>query len=85
MVLSNAKGIAEALIVYDLTLTQELDRITHIRVVGHTKNVVVGDARLLLCCYRANATKWLFQRQNFKSSNESPQVLDGFPGYAFQS
>ena len=49
MLLRNAEGIAEALIVNDLALTEILDGIAHVGIVGHTQNIVVGDTRLLLC------------------------------------
>lgn len=41
---------AEALEVHDLTRTQELDDIADVRIIGKAENVVVGHARLLLCC-----------------------------------
>ena len=45
-----AQRIAEALVVNDLALAQELDGIADVGVVDHTKDVVVGHARLLLWC-----------------------------------
>ena len=41
---------AEALIVHDFPLPQELDGLGHIRVVGKAQDVVVAEPRLLLCC-----------------------------------
>ena len=55
--LSDAKSIAKALIVHDLTLTQVAQRITHVGVIAQTDEVVVGRARLLLCYYHVFATK----------------------------
>ena len=49
MLLRDADRIGEALIVYDLTLAQELDRIAHVGIVAQPQNVVVGHASLLLC------------------------------------
>ena len=36
--------------VNDLTFTQELNDVVNIGIIGKSKDVVVGDARLLLCC-----------------------------------
>ena len=47
--LSDSQGIAKALIVYDLTLTQVAQRITHVRVIAQANEVVVGRTRLLFC------------------------------------
>ena len=41
---------AETLEVHDLTRTQELDDIADVRIIGKAENIVVGHARLLLCC-----------------------------------
>lgn len=49
-VLGEAQAFAEALEVHDLTRTQELDDIADVRIIGKAENVVVGHARLLLCC-----------------------------------
>ena len=50
MILRDADGIAEALIMDDLALAQVLDGIAHVGIVNKTEDVVVGDARLLLWC-----------------------------------
>ena len=42
---------------HKLALTQILDRLTHVGIVYHTQNIVVGHARLLLCYYHVFATK----------------------------
>ena len=47
--MSNSQGIAKALIVHDLALTQELQGVAHVRVVNQTQEVVIGHARFLLC------------------------------------
>ena len=60
------KGIGEALVVHDLALTQKLDGVTHVGIVGQTENVVIGDTRLLLCCYHVFAT--FFRRWKIKIS-----------------
>ena len=49
MILSDSYAIAKSLIMYDLTLAQELDRIAHVGIVAQPQNVVVGHASLLLC------------------------------------
>ena len=49
IILSDAKCLAEALIVNYLALTKELDRIADIGIVNKTQNVVVGHTCLLLC------------------------------------
>ena len=54
MLLSPSEGIAESLIMNDLTLAQILDGIAHIGIVNETKDVVVGYASLLFCCYCIN-------------------------------
>ena len=41
---------AEALEMDDFTLSEELDDVTHVRVIHQPQDVVVGYARLLLCC-----------------------------------
>ena len=49
VVLRDAQGIAEALIMHKLALAQILDGIAHVGIVHHTKDIVIGHARLLLC------------------------------------
>ncbi len=46
--LDTTQAISKSLIVNDLTLPQEFDRIAHIRVIRQPQNVVVGHASLLL-------------------------------------
>ena len=48
--------LAEALIVDDLSFAQEADDVVHIRVVAQTEDIVIGDARLLLCCNHIRTT-----------------------------
>ena len=47
IVLRDAQGIAEALIVHDLALAQEFDWVADIGIVAKTQNVVIGRACLL--------------------------------------
>ena len=44
------QALAKALIVDDFTLAEEADDVVHIGVIGHPEDVVIGDARFLLCC-----------------------------------
>ena len=57
MILGDAEGVAKPLVMHDLPLPQELDRISHVGVIAETENVVVGHAGFLLCYYHAFATK----------------------------
>ena len=50
-------SFAEALIMNQLSLTEELDGVLDVGVVDHTKQVVVGGSCLLLCYYHVFATK----------------------------
>ena len=54
--LSDSQGIAKALIVHDLALTQVAQRITHVGIVAQADEIVVGRTRLLLCYYHVFAT-----------------------------
>ena len=56
MLLCDAKGIAETLIMHDLALAQIAQGIDHIGIVAKTDQVVVGDACLLLCCNLKSAS-----------------------------
>lgn len=47
--LGQGDGFAEALEVDDLPFTQEADDVVDVRIVGETKDVVVGEAGFLLC------------------------------------
>ena len=57
MILRDADGVGEALIVNDLALAQIFDGIANVGIVGQTQDIVVGDACLLLCYYHVFATK----------------------------
>ena len=62
MILGDADGVAEALVVHDLTGAKEFDGIADVGVIGEAENVVVGGARLLLCYYHVFATKITFAK-----------------------
>ena len=47
--LSDAESVSKALIVYDLTLAQVAQGITHVGVIAKANEVVIGRTRLLLC------------------------------------
>ena len=74
VILRASERIAEALIVNDLALAQELQRIAHVGIVNQTNQVVIGDTRLLLCCYPVSARKseWQCFRifRPFRNSSE---------------
>jgi hypothetical protein len=46
---SQAESFAKTLIVDDFTLSQELNRITYIGVIGKAENVVIGGTCFLFC------------------------------------
>ena len=48
VILRDAEGVAEALIMHDLALAEEFDHVVDVGVVGQTQDIVVGRARLLL-------------------------------------
>ena len=50
------EAFAETLVVDDLPFPQELDDIADVRIIGKAENVVVGHARLLLCCNHIRTT-----------------------------
>ena len=54
--LGNADGVAEALIMHDLALTQILDGIADVGIINKTKYIVIRRACLLLCYYHVFAT-----------------------------
>lgn len=56
IVLCDAQSVSETLIMRDFSLTQKFNRITHIGVIHKTQDVVIGDARLLLCCNAIRTT-----------------------------
>ncbi len=62
MVLRNSYAVAESLIVNDFSFAKKFDGVAHIRVVGETKNVVIGCSRLLLCYYHVFATFWVAEK-----------------------
>ena len=57
VLLRDAEGIGEALIVHDLAFAQIFDGVAHVGIVAQAQNVVVGHARLLFCYYHVFATK----------------------------
>lgn len=50
VILDNSQGFAETLIMHNLPLPEELDRIADFRVFYKTQDVVIGCAGFLLCC-----------------------------------
>lgn len=54
-----SKSLSKSLIMDNLTLTQEFNRITDVRVVDQTQNVVVGRPCFLLCYDFSKATEGL--------------------------
>lgn len=50
LILCDAEALAEALVVDDLALAQELDGLADIGIVDQPQDIVVGRARLLFCC-----------------------------------
>ena len=62
IVLRDADGIAKSLIMHELTLAQEFDRLADVGIVTQTQNVVVRRARLLLCYYHIFAMFLVFQK-----------------------
>ena len=48
VILRDAEGIAEALIMHDLALAEEFDHVVDVGVVRQTQDIVIGRARLLL-------------------------------------
>ena len=49
MLLRNAQGIAETLIVYNLALAQIAKDVSYIGIVAKTNQIVIGGTRFLLC------------------------------------
>ena len=62
IVLSNAHGVAEALIVNDLAGAEELYDLAHVGIVVEPKDVIVCHASLLLCYYHIFAMFLAFQK-----------------------
>ena len=44
-------GFSKSLEMYNFSLTEEFDNIVDIGIIGHTKDVIISDPGLLLCCY----------------------------------
>ena len=57
LVLRDAQGIGEALVMHKLPLAQKLDRLAHVGIICQAQDIVVGRACLLLCYYHVFATK----------------------------
>ena len=51
----HVQGITETLIVHDLPLSEEFQRIAHVGIVNQAEQIVISDSRLLLCCTCASA------------------------------
>ena len=47
---NKTQRFAEPLVMHDLSGAQEFHYVAHIRIVAQAQDVVVGDARFLLCC-----------------------------------
>ena len=56
MILRDAQGIGEALIMHDLTLTQKLDGVAYIGIIRQAQNIIIGGSCLLFCYYHVFAT-----------------------------
>ena len=54
--MQDVQTLAEALEVHDLARTQELDDVVDVGIVGKAQDVIVGHARLLLCCNHIRTT-----------------------------
>ena len=64
--LAQAQALAKALEVDDLPLPQEADDVVHVRVVGQTEDVVIGDPGLLFCCAFVRTTfpnRWILSEE----------------------
>ena len=48
--LSNRNCLAESLIMYDFSFTQEFYRLNNIRIIYKAQNIIVCQSRLLFCC-----------------------------------
>lgn len=59
----NAQAFTEALKVDDFPLSQELDGVPHVGVVGETKDVVVGHPSFLFWCDAVRTTFLPYGRQ----------------------
>lgn len=57
VVKNQAKAFTETLIVYNLSFAQIADRVTDFRIFDEAKNIIVGKAGFLLCCYLVRITK----------------------------
>ena len=64
---------AEALEVHDLARTQELDDVVDVGIVGKAQDVIVGHARLLLCCAFVRTTfpnRWILSEEKHEETIE---------------
>ena len=42
---------------HDFALAEEFNDVVYVGIIAKPENIIVGDSRLLLCCYRSRATK----------------------------
>ena len=49
LLLGAPEGFAEALKMHDLALTEEADDVIDVGIVREAEDIIIGDARLLLC------------------------------------
>lgn len=82
-ILGDSKGLAEALEVHQLSLAQEFDGFTHIRLFDEAQDVVVGGTGLLLCCNHIRTT-CDYQVHGLKKSSEFQLERPLSPEYACQ-
>lgn len=64
--LAQAQAFSETLEVNDLPLPQKADDVVHVRVVGQTEDVVIGDPGLLFCCAFVRTTfpnRWILSEE----------------------
>lgn len=78
--LGQGNSFAEALKMDDFAFPQEADDIVHIRVVGETENVIVGEAGLLLWCDLVRTTYSAFSGIE-TICNAVDLVLQAFQGF----
>ena len=57
VILNDTQRLTEALEMNKLSLAKELYRLSYVGVVGKTQDVIVGLARLLLCCELIRRTR----------------------------
>lgn len=56
IILSDAQTLTKALVVYNLSGTQEADRISDLRILYQTKDIIIGGAGFLPCCNHVRTT-----------------------------